>query len=302
MCKKKILLIDADYIAYKHKAEDILEEAIKKVDEHIAWILEFSDADGYAMFISEGKYFRFDLATKKGDFQSSYKANRGPSKQPWIKTIKEYLKSKYKAKNCYGAEADDLVVYFKNQDLRYCYHSKEHICNLEESKQYDGIKIEEVETTIVACDKDVIGNTVGKHINPNKKNEAGMWETVWIETNLREARNHFWTQMIIGDTVDGIKGIEGKGKVFAAKLFMEELSDIGERTIEDAYRTATLNAYIDKYGESKGIYEFQKNYRLLKMLETDEEWLREIGYIPVLDNVNFIEKETVNDEQLKLEF
>ena len=107
--------------------------------------------------------------------------------------------------------------------------------------------------------------------------------------------------MITGDSTDGIKGIEGRGEVFAAKLFMEVLSKIKDTEIESALRTATLNAYIDKYGESQGIFEFQKNYRLLKMLETDSDWIREVGYIPELNNINLIEKQDV-EEQLELNF
>jgi hypothetical protein len=273
MSKKKLLLWDADYIAYKHTKDDSLEEAIKKVDEHIEWILEFSKADAYVMFISEGKYFRNDIAFEKKEAKSSYKAKRVNTGQPWVKVIKEYLKSKYGAYSEKLSEADDLVVYWNNKSTSQ---------DLSRILCVDDV----VETIIVATDKDVLYNTVGQHINPCKLNkETKEWETIWVETEENDAIKHFWIQMLMGDNTDGITGIPKIGEVKAKKFLDNKPPDLN-------YPEFVLRKYYQHFGESQGIYEFQKNYRLLKMLETDEDWLREIGYTPTLKNVQFINKQS----------
>lgn len=45
-------------------------------------------------------------------------------------------------------------------------------------------------------------------------------------------------------------------------------------------REVILREYINKYGTSQGIYEFQKNFRLLYLLKTDDDFMRELGFIP----------------------
>lgn len=295
MNKKKLLLWDADALCYLGKDTDTLQDILKKVDDKIQEIIDFTDADMYALFISKGKYFRHDLTSSKETKLSTYKAKRGKSNQKYIKVIKEYLISEYGAKYESGVEADDLVVYWNNTDLRYCYHSKEHVCTLEESKQYSGIKIESVETIIVATDKDVLKNTSGKHINPNYLNkDTKQWEITWIETSKEEAWTHFWKQMILGDTTDGISGLKGKGEAYFNKHVVGK-SDIHK------YSTTVMELYIEHYNSvSEAVFEFQKNFRLLKMLSTDEEFLREVGYLPTLDNIQFVNK--VKQEELELNF
>lgn len=290
MDKKKLLLWDADYIAYKHRKEDSLNEAIKKVDEHINYILTFSNADAYAMFISEGKYFRHDVAFEKKHYESLYKINRGISQQPWIKIIKEYLKVKYGAISYKNAEADDAVVYWNNKEL-YCY--TDNIISINPNIAELDEKGKLVETIIVATDKDILYNIPGKHINPVKKNkDTNEWESVWIETCEQSAKKGIWYQMVTGDIADSIKGLTRKGKAWCDKHFQN-------LKIEEI-RSLVLCEYINEYGESNGIFKFQKNYRLLKMLEIDEDWLREVGYVPNIDNINYIEKQ--ESKQFEINF
>ena len=40
-----------------------------------------------------------------------------------------------------------------------------------------------------------------------------------------------------------------------------------------------MKEYIVKYGETLGIYNFQKSYRMLHLLETEDEFITEVGYL-----------------------
>ena len=77
--------------------------------------------------------------------------------------------------------------------------------------------------------------------------------------------------MVIGDVSDNIKGLKGKGEAWCKKNFKD-------LTVEKI-RSLVLYEYIKAYGESQGIYNFQQNYRLLHMLESDEDCMREVGYL-----------------------
>lgn len=282
---KKLLLWDADALCYMGRKEETVADILYKVDCKIHDILEFSGADAYVLFISEGRYFRYDLATSKEDNRSTYKAKRSIPTQPYTKVVREYLKSHYGAISYKGLEADDAVVYWNKKNFFYCnttgYSDRGCVAN-------GSLEKDDVDTIIVATDKDVLGNTVGKHINPSKKNpKTGEYETIWVETDEAKANKHFWSQMVCGDTVDGIAGIKGKGKSFFDK-------EIVGRGGAETYFILVLKEYIKTHGEAKGIFEFQKNYRLLKMIDSDELMLQEIGYIPSIPEVNIVDK--VNDE------
>ena len=49
-----------------------------------------------------------------------------------------------------------------------------------------------------------------------------------------------------------------------------------------------------KYDISQGIYNFQKNYRLLHLLDTDEDFMREIGTIPEMPKI----QEVIRDSRI----
>ena len=66
--------------------------------------------------------------------------------------------------------------------------------------------------------------------------------------------------MIIGDSTDNIKGLEGKGKAFADKLLIN-IDD------EESLRTTVFEEYINQYGEYKGIEKFYQNYKCLKIMD-----------------------------------
>jgi 5'-3' exonuclease len=104
---------------------------------------------------------------------------------------------------------------------------------------------------ICAIDKDLL-QLEGTHYN-YKTNE-------WVTTSKQEADLFFWKSMIIGDSTDNIKGLEGKGKAFASVLLTTE-NDV------DYMRTLVFDEYINQYGEYKGIEKFYQNYKCLKIMD-----------------------------------
>lgn len=100
---------------------------------------------------------------------------------------------------------------------------------------------------IVHTDKD-LDQIPGNHFNYKKPE--------FYDVSEDTAQLNLWTQVITGDSIDNIKGIPGKGSAFAAKVFKQD----------EPYRNLVLLSYILEFGEYKGIEEFTKNYKLIKLL------------------------------------
>ena len=100
--------------------------------------------------------------------------------------------------------------------------------------------------------------------------------------------------MLMGDATDGITGIPGIGVKGAEKILFE----LGLSSAPPHLSEHVLSRYISYYHSvSQGIYEFQKNYRLLHLLSTEEDYLREIGELPTFPIVNEIKpKEIITAE------
>jgi len=146
------------------------------------------------------------------------------------------------------------------QKLKYIDEIKLHM--MYEWKFYgvENVEVDDVVSSIrflinnvIICspDKDIV-NLPGTHYNYKK--------CKWINTTELQASYFFWNSMIVGDSADGIKGLVGAGPGFAEKLFKE----VTDATL---MRELVFNAYINKYGEYKGISEFYLNYMSLKLLD-----------------------------------
>jgi 5'-3' exonuclease len=181
----------------------------------------------------------------KGNFRysenSQYKANRPHQSPYWWDNVKKYLINNWFATEVNGIEVDDAV-------------------NITRLKIKDSF--------ICAIDKDLL-SLEGKHYNW-RKNE-------WVEINSDKAQLLFWLDMIVGQTGDNVKGIEGFGPVTAKKI----LSNADPKD----YKKCVFNAYIDRYGEYEGIKQFYKNYISLKLLEDYKEFK-----IPEISKVNCAEE------------
>lgn len=158
----------------------------------------------------------------KGD----YKSNRSKEVPKWWGFAKHYSIFKWNAYEVNYIEVDDAVNITKN--------------NLENS-------------FIVAVDKDLL-NLEGTHYN---------WKTgEWTSKDSSQAEYLFWSDMIAGQSGDGVKGIPGKGEKYVERLF--------NTITEDQIKSTVFNEYILAYGEEVGIQEFYKNYTCLKILDKYE--------------------------------
>jgi len=195
-----------------------------------------------------------------------------------------YLKEAYNAQSMYLVEADDLVAYWSQRNFLLV----EGIpCSMPIEDFDEGTKIEPLDVVMCSPDKDLLQSIEGTFFNysyrlVDKTKPESVEKGWWVTTSKEEGYYNFWVSMITGDVGDSIKGCEGKGIKYAEKIFDHYGNVLHE---------VTLSAYMERYGESQGIYEFQKNYRLLHLLSTDADFMQEIGELPVFPTVNLIVKE-----------
>jgi 5'-3' exonuclease len=130
----------------------------------------------------------------------------------------------------------------------------------------DAVNITRIRTNAIAVspDKDLL-QLEGKHYNPKKK--------VWVDNTFlyQEAAFAFWKDMFVGQTGDNIKGIPQIGEVTARRYLLTlDTKNKDIPAIKQMYASKTLEAYIQYFGMTKGISEFQKNYTCLKILEPED--------------------------------
>lgn len=97
---------------------------------------------------------------------------------------------------------------------------------------------------IVAIDKDLLW-LEGENFNW-RKNE-------WVTISKAQEEEYLSRSLIIGDTVDNIKGLLGRGKKYCDKHYIRKVHEV-------------LPYYIIDYGMEKGIEEFYKNFKCLYIL------------------------------------
>lgn len=158
---------------------------------------------------------RLFLSPPVGNFReqiaksAKYKGNREFARRPtYFKEIRAFLQEKYSAIQCERQEADDALGI--------------------EATNAKGKSI------IVSFDKDLL-QVPGQHYN---------WVTK-VETQItqREGDLRFWTQVLAGDAVDNVPGIEGVGPVSAGKLLKNCKSNL---ECWEAVKKAYDKAYGDK--------------------------------------------------------
>lgn len=235
----KIAIIDADSIIYsicvdkKQEVEQIeayglqsertLEQVQEELNNYFLNILMTTGCIEYVALLTGGSH--------RYSFYPEYKANRKATEKPrFLKEIRNYTIDALGFLQVDGYEADDLV----------------NMCN--EFYVKSGR-----ETLLVHTDKD-LDQIVGNHYN-YKKNE-------FYNIDEDEAAYNLWTQVIVGDSVDTIKGIPGKGVKFAEKV-LSNLNDFKP----SIYAATVLQEYITHFSEYEGIEEFTKNYKLIKLLD-----------------------------------
>lgn len=158
-----------------------------------------------------------------------YKGNRKSEPHPFAKEIFEHL---VQFRNCIksdGFEADDMV-------------------------------------SILHSDKTIVC-TSDKDAKQNKGSIYDLRKRVLIEVSEEEAWYNLWLQVLTGDTVDNIPGIEGCGPKSAEKILSDKHPD--------DYPKYVLNAYINKYGRLDGSDFFNENYQLIRMKSMSGAYIAE---------------------------
>lgn len=104
-----IALIDADSLIYSCSYKRTPDESIENYHQRIDDIVETTEANKYALFLTIGKTFRHKVI-------NSYKSNRPRDwKTPVFYYLKHYILSQSGANYQEGVEADDLVSYWSRQ-------------------------------------------------------------------------------------------------------------------------------------------------------------------------------------------
>lgn len=237
---ESLLIIDGDFILYYatqgNKVLDIYSEPVREnnkfvytdkteeevyrgVDDIIHNICRTTDIYNYIGFIGGKKCFRYDIYPE-------YKANRKNLVKPkFWQECKDYLIKRWNFEVCDFIEADDAVNITRNK------------------------LIDTYNSVIVTTDKDLIKCIKGTYLNPRD------FEIYYTSENAAEY--NFWKSMIVGDSIDNIKGLPGCGEAFVKKLFPKYESP----------RIAVECAYLEKYKDN--LY-LDLQYNLLKILDDYE--------------------------------
>lgn len=178
------------------------------------------------------------------DFYPEYKANRPDSPLLFLKELKVYMEERYNAYIFDGAEADDLVAYYSK--------------TLENS-------------IVCSADKDVFNQIPGKHFNYKK--------IKFIDTTKEQAESFLWLQVLMGDSVDNIKGIPGTGEVKAAKILAKAGSPRD-------FPKVVYEAYLEYYKTSHlAMHYMQLNFKLVHLLNEKDEYLFYFKKVPLVDKI-----------------
>lgn len=264
MESKTLAIIDIDSLYYM-SCKETAEESIAEFDKKFLGILEYIKADFYAAFNSKSYYFRHEIF-------KDYKGNRVRSTSlKWVSLLKSYSEVKFNVKTVKMIEADDLVAYWANNAPEIYAES-------------DGntVKTYKLDIVVVSADKDVL-------MLPHKTFDFKHW--TYQNVSERTSLEFFMYQMLCGDSADNVLGCAKriphvyKTGPLAGETYMKRVGVTPKKaeSFIEAYKDAkdelllprVLQFYIEELGEQKGVLEFSQNYRLLRMLSSDEEFINE---------------------------
>jgi 5'-3' exonuclease len=89
---------------------------------------------------------------------------------------------------------------------------------------------------------------------------------IFVTTSETDAEKFLWKQVLMGDSTDNIQGIPGVG-IKTAENWLKDR----EKEIEGF----VLRKYVEKFGVVEGLEQFFINFRLVYLLKTKEDVLRE---------------------------
>ena len=235
-----ILQIDSDLFCYRCAASaenDDVEIAKQRLDALLDEVINRLQGDSFQFFLSGNHNFRYDIYPE-------YKATRIKLPKPrHLKALREYAIQTYAARVSDGCEADDLMGIAQ--------------CMLDKSG-----------SIIVSLDKDML-MVPGMHYSwaidggpPEKRWHKD--EKFQLVEPLQGLRT-FYTQLLVGDPSDNIKGAPGIGKVIASRLLSNEYYTDDEMfdIVRDAYgcdAAMEMNAKVLWiWQEPNGIWQWPKD-------------------------------------------
>ena len=237
----KKLLIDADYLIYGvgfASEEDSEKFAKSRLVETLEDLVYIHlKADSYEAFLTGKNNYRYEIAKTV-----PYKGNRKDAKKPkHYDALRECMITRLGAVIVDGQEADDEVA----------------IRMTKEPDQY----------LLVGVDKD-LRQIPGWHHNPHKA------QTEYIDDF--QAYKSFCLQLLTGDRVDNIPGLEGIGPKKAAKALQDAST-----------KEELLKAAFKKYQElGHSLDYFTEQGQLLWLRRTEGElWLPQIGNLNLTSSV-----------------
>ena len=178
-------------MAYANAASaegDPVEVAYRRIDTHMNSILDITKSETFRVFLSGANNFRHDI-------YPAYKANRKDMVDPrWRDLCKEYLVTEWGAEVTDGYEADDALGIHQDKNST------------------------SLQTTICTIDKD-LDMIPGLHYSwPIVRGGLIVREARLYKVSDIEGLRSFYRSILVGDRTDNIIGIEGIGKVRAAKM------------------------------------------------------------------------------------
>lgn len=234
----KQLLIDADYLIYAvgFSSEEASEKFAKSrlVETMEELVYLHLKADSYEAFLTGKGNYRYDIAKTV-----PYKGNRKDMKKPvHYEALRNHMVKRLGAVVVEGQEADDEVA----------------IRMTKEPDQY----------LLVGVDKDLM-QIPGWHHNPRKAKTEYVSEL--------EGYKAFCTQLLTGDRIDNIPGIDGIGPVKADKALKNA------KTKEELLR-AVFEVYVEK---GFGIEYLTEQGQLLWLRRYENELWK-----PQIENLNLM--------------
>ena len=245
---ERVLLIDADSIMYTATyfpedsllefptEEDQIEEAkyrtrtkIQEIQNNVEeW---FNIVETY-VFIGGKDNFRYKVFPE-------YKANRKDTvKSPLLPIIRQYMLEELNTIEAHGGEADDYVI--------------------------DGISISKGNCVVSSIDKDVLYYSPNIPLYDYRSHDDVMGEFKYISTN--QSRLAIATQIVTGDTTDGIPGAKGVGKAWCEKNMHIDMTNYQFiKAILKAYLKATNNDSVEAKKQIRLYYKVLKLYTIQEM-------------------------------------